>query len=153
MSLSAADLADYLRVVLARGDRLRFTSPGHSMYPFLRDGDSITVAPLGGSLARRGDIIAFCHPATDRLTIHRVVARRAHLVLARGDNCGGADGAIRDDSILGRVSAVARRGRPVRLGGGPERVLIAFLSERSLLIPAVTLGRRMRRRLTAGRSS
>jgi signal peptidase I len=126
--LSGAALKQLMEGVLGRGAPFRFRAGGSSMLPFVRDGDVICVSPLERAPGP-GDVVAFVHATTGRLVVHRVVARRGDLYTLRGDNAGdGPDGEVGLDALLGRVTEVRRGDRPVRLGLGPERYLIAVLS-------------------------
>lgn len=142
LSLSGADLQEFLGAVLDKGVPFRFMARGASMYPFIKDGDIITVEPLrssrGGPVTPvMGDAVAFRSSATGQLVVHRVIARRVGLVTVRGDNCPVPDGDVRGDELLGRVSRVERGSRRVVLGWGPGRSAIAFLSRHDALIPLV----------------
>jgi hypothetical protein len=81
-----------------------------------------------------GDVVAFLHPETKLLCIHRVLSCNKGAFLIQGDNSPGKpDGMIPVEAIMGRVTQVERSGRRVRLGLGPERTLIALLSRSGLL--------------------
>jgi hypothetical protein len=134
--LSGTALLDLMRQVLARGLPFRFAAKGYSMLPFIRDGDVIWVSPLKGARPGVGMVVAFVHPELGALTVHRIVARKGRAYLMQGDNAGGVtDGMLSEDRILGRVTRVERRALYVRLGLGPERYLIAFLSRMGWLMP------------------
>jgi hypothetical protein len=135
LSLSGNGLQEFLRAVLSRGVPIRFTARGASMHPFIQDGDVVTVSPGPGRSTRLGEVVAFCHPETEKLVVHRVLARSAGAYLLRGDNTLEADGLVRPAHILGRVTRVERQGRRVRLGRGPERRLLALLARHELLHP------------------
>jgi signal peptidase I len=129
-----------MRAVLSRGVPFRFRARGGSMHPFVRDGDVVTVQPLGKSRIGAGDIVAFTHPGAGRLVVHRVAAGTGRGLLMKGDNAEYADGIVPLENVLGRVSRVERDGRRIRLGVGPERALIAWLSRsdrlETMLAPA-----------------
>lgn len=137
LSLSGPALLELLQAVLARGVALRFRARGFSMHPFIRDGDVLIVSTSRGRAPRPGDVLALCHPETGRLVVHRVLARRLQGLLIRGDNTPLSDGVVPAEKVLGRVTRVERQGRPVRLGQGPERKLIAWLARRGLLQPLI----------------
>jgi hypothetical protein len=143
LSLTDSAFQVLLDAVLSRGASLRFRAAGPSMYPFVRDGDIITIARLGGRALGSGEIVAFRHPSSGRLTVHRVVERRLGGITAQGDNCPSPDGFFDARAVVGRVVRVERHGRRIASGFGPERVLIAWLSRRGALIPLVTLARRV----------
>lgn len=134
LSLSGEALIELMRAVHSKGLPFRFNAGGHSMAPFIRDGDVISVSPISSRLPDPGDVVAFLHPETKLLCIHRVLSGNKDAFLLQGDNMPGKpDGVIPRKAIMGRVTRVERRGRRIRLGLGPERRLIALLNHRGLL--------------------
>ena len=121
--------------MLAKGASFRFEARGFSMHPFIKDRELITVSPVEGARLHSGDVVAFCHPETGRLTVHRIVKKNSQGFLLQGDNCCKADGLIPAASLLGRVTEVGGKNRNVRLGLGPERFFLALLSRYHLLQP------------------
>ena len=106
------------------------------MAPFIRDGDVITVAPFKDKVPRIGEVLAFIHPETGKLVVHRTVARYGDAFLMQGDNVGEqSDGLVPVKNLQGRVTRIERNGKAVFLGLGVERYLIAWLSRVRLLIP------------------
>lgn len=130
ISIEGMDLAGLLRAVIERGASFRFKARGFSMSPFLMDGDVLTVSPCYGTPPTYGDIVAFVHPLTGRLVVHRIVGRKGDLFLIRGDNSTEGDGLVPQADILGRVTGVERNGRRVLLGVGAERFMIPFITKR-----------------------
>ncbi|MGA8890144.1 MAG: nucleotidyltransferase family protein [Anaeromyxobacteraceae bacterium] len=98
------------------------------MFPFIRDGDVVTIEPIGPRAVRVGDVVAFRHPSRSDLVIHRAVAVVGAGWLMRGDACAGPDGVVAEADILGRIAAVERRGRSVGFGAGSGASWIAALS-------------------------
>jgi len=146
LPLSGSELADLMVAVLSRGRAFRFRAKGSSMLPFVCDGDVLTLQPLGNTPPRLGELVAFMHPQSGRPTIHRVVRRRSDACLMRGDAVHAVDGWVARASMLGRVTAVCRAGRQIRLGLGAERVAIAATSRWGLwryLSPALWWCRRI----------
>lgn len=133
-AVSGAGFTELMAAVLEKGVPFRFTAPGYSMTPFIRDGDVITVAP--GQI-RFGDMVAFVSPHSGKLTVHRVVRISRDGYLIKGDNVLEPDGCVPRTSLLGRVVSVEHLSRHVGLGLGIERVAIAFLSRRGWLIPVI----------------
>jgi signal peptidase I len=132
-SMPNAAFAQLMKAVLDKGAPFRFEAGGYSMSPFIRHGDLITVGP-SPSLFRRGDVIAFMSPETGKLTVHRIIRVspcRGYLI--KGDNTPAPDGRVKQSAIIGRVIRVEHRGKRVRIGLGPERALLAFLSRIGLL--------------------
>jgi hypothetical protein len=134
LSIPVTTLVEIMQAVHSRGLPLRFSAGGCSMAPFIRDSDIISVSPLSSRLPGMGDVVAFLHPETKLLCIHRVISRNNGALLIQGDNLPEKpDGMIPVEAIMGRVTRVERGGRRIRLGFGPERVLIALLSRSGLL--------------------
>ena len=145
--LPAGSLAGLMTDVFARGGSFRFTARGHSMHPFIRNGDVVTVSPLGARSPVAGDVVAFQHAGRSGLVLHRVRSRQGDRYLAQGDNCRDPDGPIPGRDLLGVVTAVERAGRPIRLGLGPERRLLALLARLGVLAPGVRAAATVRRRV------
>jgi hypothetical protein len=136
--LSAAALRQLMGDVLARGAAFRFRAGGHSMLPFIQDGDLLCIHPQEPCDLRVGHVVAYVPPGRSGLVVHRLVGRSKGTFLLQGDNLpGGPDGLVPGEYILGRVVSVERHGKPVRLGLGPERWAIALLSRAGWLRPLV----------------
>jgi signal peptidase I len=135
LSTHNSSLSELLEAVLCKGLDCRFQAKGHSMSPFIKNGDVITVSPLNGTSPGLGDVAAFIRKGTGRLVIHRVVGKREDSYFIKGDNASEADGLVQKANILGFVTGVERKGKKVFIGLGPERFLIAFLTRRGLLFP------------------
>ena len=134
VSLSGAALTDLLQAVVSRGSLFTLQAKGFSMSPFIRDGDVVTISPLHGASPGVGDVVAFIHPTIKRVFIHRVVRKKGDSYILKGDNSPEGDGPIRAAKILGLVTRAVRGNRRILLGLGPERLLIAFLSRKNLLL-------------------
>ena len=135
LPLSGRGLVDLLRAVLSKGVPVRFQAKGFSMSPFIKNNDVVTISPLQGTQPSLGDIIAFAHPETQGLYIHRIVRNKCGFCVTKGDNRSQTEESVPIENILGSVTRVERDGRHVFLGLGPERFLIAFLGRRGLLFP------------------
>ena len=148
MSVTRTVLQELTKCLLKDGTRIRVKAAGFSMSPFICSGDVVTIFPEQKTGSTIGDVIACVHPGTGRLIIHRVVQFRSDEVLIKGDNTLEADGWIAKSDILGVVKQVERDGKPIRLGLGPERRLIAFVTRKglhvSLMLP---LWKRVRPRI------
>ena len=126
--LSRPLLAGLLRLTANEGLPIRFQARGGSMRPFIQDGDTITVSPLPRPAPRFGDVVAFLHPVSGQVIVHRVNRREGGRFWTQGDSVGEGEGPMEGSHLLGGVSHIERGGRPRRLGLGPERVLIAAVT-------------------------
>ena len=145
VTLSHRRVHSLLHQLLAEGLAVELHVSGESMSPFIRSGDLLTVSPRGDDPVRRGDVVAFLAGRCS-LVIHRVVALDGESVRTRGDAMRRGDGPVPMSEVLGHVSGILRRGRPVRLGLGAERAAIASLSERGWLVPLTIPWRWLARR-------
>lgn len=128
LALSGDALLGLMKAVLDREVPFRFEARGTSMAPFIRDGDIVTVHPVGKRPLRKGDVVAFSEPMTDKLYVHRIIGESGSRYAIKGDNLSAPDGLIPGANILGVVVKVEREGREVSLGVGRGRILIADLS-------------------------
>ena len=135
LALSGRVLAELTHAVLDKGSLFRFCARGGSMTPFIRDGDTLTIAPLANRPPRLGEVVAFSCLTEEgmELVVHRVVGRRRRGFVVQGDGNGCMPEIVSSENILGRLVKVERDGRQVRLGLGPERRLIAWLGLARLL--------------------
>ena len=56
-----------LQTAMAKGAPFSFRARGSSMHPFIRDGDVITVSPLGEGSPGLGDVVAFVQREIENL--------------------------------------------------------------------------------------
>lgn len=122
---SGEAVAELIRAVLDRGKAFRFRALGLSMSPFIKDGDVITVAPLGSVPPRTGEIATFVHSVSGKVRVHRIVGVERGRYLLKGDNALESDGEVSAEHILGRVIRVERSGRRVWPGRGLAGAAIA----------------------------
>lgn len=98
--------------LLASGHAVQFRVRGDSMHPLIREHDYLHVEPL--DRIRVGDVVLVL--AERGLTAHRVTAQRDGMIVTRGDNAPAEDEAVAVEKVLGRVTAVIREGREVKVG-------------------------------------
>lgn len=98
---------------------ISFRADGQSMYPSIRDGESIIVGPVNTDQIVRGDVLLCRHG--DRVLAHRVVHLSGvgpeRLLRLRGDAKRGCDTPVVVSSVIGQVTAVRRKGRTIPLSG------------------------------------
>lgn len=134
LSMSSSNLAEIMQDVLSKDKALRFQAMGWSMSPFILDGDVITVEPLNDRFPEIGEVVAFIHPKSVKLVVHRIVSSEKNFYCIQGDNQSLVEREdIRLEHILGRITCIERSGRTIRLGLGPEKRIIAIFSRKRLL--------------------
>jgi hypothetical protein len=109
--LSTSVVMELIQAVHEKGVPFRFQAKGFSMTPAIRNGDIITISPLGSNMPRRGDVLAFRHPESPRLLVHRVLHTKEKKYFVKGDNCPEADGWIPEENILGVITKIERDGK------------------------------------------
>lgn len=123
-----------LKDILEKDKPVRFQVRGSSMFPAIRNDDIICISPLGGKSPATGEVVAFVHQPGNRLLVHRVVQKKSGGLKIKGDNNRTFDsGIIEPSNILGRLTRLERKGRKVRFGMGPERIMIAWMSRTGTL--------------------
>ena len=85
-----------------------YTVSGNSMYPAMRDGDCVVVAPVSFRHPELGDVVVY-----DRgdLVAHRVIARGDGYLVTKGDNLSEADGKVGYDRLRGVILLTLPGGR------------------------------------------
>ena len=114
------------RAQLDAGRTLRTRAAGHSMWPLLRDGDAVTVLPLGARPLAVGDVALVA--LSGRLVLHRIIGVAFDHVTTKGDAISAPDPAILRCDVLGRLAGRpwdAWVARTSRLGGRPLARLVA----------------------------
>lgn len=124
-----------MTAVIQRGAMFRFRAPGFSMYPFIRDGDILTIGLLSDNAPHAGDVVAFVSPKTKKLLVHRVVKKTGSYYFVKGDNNFDIDGAVARNEIIGRVTRIERDGKRIHSGLGRERLIIAYFSRLRFAFP------------------
>lgn len=97
---------------------------GRSMLPLIHDGDRVLVLH-GSNGVRRGDMVVFwCEGGLIAHRVLRIYGRDAKLkFITKGDNVPYPDPPIDASEIVGRVLAIQRGGRQVRLDTVAWRVV------------------------------
>jgi len=113
--------------LLRRRQCVRFRAPGLSMHPTIKEGQTITVAPISPLDIKRGDILLYI--LGRKIIAHRVVSIEkkksdssnqpskfcSRLFLLRGDASTICDEPVEAQQILGKVVFVERDGRSINL--------------------------------------
>jgi ribosomal protein S18 acetylase RimI-like enzyme len=111
------------REVLSRGSCLRFQARGMSMYPFIQDGDIVLVEPGSIDALKIGDVV-FCRRPDGSYFMHRLVKKRGTATFwTKGDNSPHYDHPVPAEQALGKVIAIERDGRYLRLDRGLNKAI------------------------------
>lgn len=95
------------------------TTHGVSMYPLLRDGrDTVVIRPPEGRL-RKYDVPLY--RVGPKYVLHRIVRVLPDGYVIRGDNCLTEEH-VRDEQVIGVLTALYRGDRPVDLSGPGYRL-------------------------------
>ncbi len=137
-------VAPLLAGLLRDGRAVSVPVTGHSMAPFLRAGDIVTITPRPHRRPSLGDVVLFS-AGPGRVLLHRIVGRAGDRLFARGDAAPALDPSFGREELLGFVTHVERQGRRRRLGLGPERYTIAWLSRLGVLRGLASLRAWLRR--------
>ena len=136
LRLDSRELKAVTDSVFHKGNAITFKAGGSSMWPFIRDMDTVTLVPVAQVKFGLGDIVGFLHPASGNFLVHRVVKLRNESVQIKGDNRLFSDGWIKKDKITGVLYGISRHDRSayswLRL-----KKIIAVLSRHNLLIPII----------------
>ena len=118
---------DLAAEVLHRFGEVRFIAHGSSMIPSIYPGDLLTVRSDAPSESRRGEIVFFL--LGGRPFVHRVMRKwpeRNRIAFAtRGDALPKEDPSVDASQLLGRVTAIQRRGKYVEIIAKPGHVMRA----------------------------
>jgi hypothetical protein len=140
-----ARTAAFAGEVLARDGELWCAVATSSMAPVVRPGDRVRLVPLLDAAPRLGELLAVV--ADGGLLLHRLVARAGAGLVLKGDALAFPDAPVEPGSVLGRVVAIERGGRVVRIDGAVWSVLdrvLAFHSRRCVGPRTVTARRAVR---------
>lgn len=100
---------------LERYGTLTYTCRGISMLPMLRQRrDLIVVRKKGAERCKKYDVALYIRPPHDYV-LHRVVEVRDQDYVILGDNCLNKEYGIRDEDIIGVLTAFVRNGKTIRM--------------------------------------
>ncbi len=116
MTVPCQAVMPVIRAALARGQRVRMTVSGNSMWPIIHDGDVIELAPCCAVPARGAIVLA--ESAAARYVVHRVVRVNGERVWLRGDAQTRSEGPIAPHDLLGIVTCGTHAGRSRTLDRG-----------------------------------
>lgn len=126
--LPSRAFVELISAVLIKGADFRLRAKGLSMYPFIQEGDLVTLATCDVQKIRRGDVVALPHSVYGNLIIHRVIKIEATRLKTKGDYNPVSDGWIEREKVLAHVVRVERKQREIKKAHTVVQQGIAFLS-------------------------
>lgn len=120
------DIMDLIVEKLAAGGTVTFTPSGESMLPMLRDGEDVVVLTQPKGRLHLFDLPLY-RRKNGQYVLHRVIDfdRDGSYVMC-GDNQFAKEHGIRDDQVIGVVTAFYRKGKPVRMTSLRYRAYVNF---------------------------
>jgi len=100
---------------------------GGSMFPFIRNGDTLLIKPIQEAQLEIGDIVVFEMPKRG-LIAHRLVARKGPFFFTKGDAHFKLDKPIVESDIAGKVFALSRKHKLIFLDSSLLNKFIATFS-------------------------
>lgn len=127
--------------VLRASGKLRLRVTGASMLPAIWPGDVISVRSFDRDFPRPGDVV-LCY-RRGKLIAHRLVRRFAHQGESqwslRGDSVSGNDEPVPTKDLLGKVIAIERGSRRMRLQRSFPGCIVSWILRRSAFATRVML--------------
>ena len=157
MNIPCRELMPIIRAALERGQRVRMTVSGNSMFPFIRDRDVVELE--AAPAPQLGDMVLVQTDSPggiERYVLHRIVRMDGgSAFFIRGDTQLNCEGPFTPDAVLGLVVTAWHKGRARAFERGLWR-LAGLVWVRmnplgpllfQLALPLWRLGRRVQRRL------
>ena len=103
---------------------LIYTTTGMSMRPFLRSGqDLMVIEAKKEGRCRVRDVVLY-RRTSGKYVLHRIMAVRKDDYVLCGDNCWQLEPGIREDQILGTLTAVIRNGQRTEVSESSYRAKV-----------------------------
>jgi signal peptidase I len=102
---------DLAAEVLRSGGSIRLQALGTSMLPAIWPGDLLSIESKPGEGVVPGDLVLVARD--QRFFIHRLIEKHNSRWITRGDSMPQNDAPVADAQVLGKVSAIHRRGGTV----------------------------------------
>ena len=96
--------------ILIAGNPVRFPITGWSMYPFLSDGDMVTVEPIGNRRLRINDAVLY-RRTDGPLVLHRIIRINHDQIFCCGDNQTDIEGPLKREQMIGILQSYSHRGK------------------------------------------
>jgi len=99
---------------IRKNGRFVYSNRGRSMLPLIREGKDVVVLVSPVFPLRKYDVPLFKPAHFDgRYILHRIVKVKDGSYVIRGDNCISCEYGVKDEDIVGVLSAVVRGGKEI----------------------------------------
>ncbi|NWF76343.1 MAG: signal peptidase I [Nitrospirae bacterium] len=126
IGLDRDELGVLTEEIIGRGGSFSFKAHGWSMYPFIHDGDILTVGPVSTNELKSGDIILY-KSLDDGVVVHRVIGKtkvgNTEILKVRGDALIGSPEYIATTQVIGKAIKQRRTSNVVDLQKGGSKFL------------------------------
>lgn len=104
-----------VKQLLREGKKIEIPVKGGSMRPFLFDGETVVVAPVGVDCPLRKCDIILAETSTGQVMMHRIREISPAGIRMKGDGNLYQSELIRPEDVMGRVLSVVRHGKTISL--------------------------------------
>ena len=101
--------------LLREGKKIEIPVKGGSMRPFLFDGETVVVAPVGVDCPLRRCDIILAETSTGQVMMHRIREISPAGIRMKGDGNLYQSELVRPEDVMGRVLSVVRHGKTISL--------------------------------------
>lgn len=138
----------HFQEVLKSGKTFHLMVKGTSMWPFLKNNDTVVVAPAVYACVHAGDIVLTS--SGGRLLCHRVFFKKNKHIRTKGDSLLGFDPPASEHQLLGKVIARMHNGRLYNLDNRFSRCVgVAVVWITFIISPLYPFLKALRRRIMA----
>lgn len=109
---------------LSEKGALIYTTVGMSMRPFLHSGQDLMIIKARGVERLHARDVVLYRRKSGKYVLHRIMAVRRDDYILCGDNCWDLEPGIRDEQILGVLTAVVRNGEHIDVNSSGYRAKV-----------------------------
>lgn len=126
IGLDRTELELLVKEIIANGGFFSFKARGFSMYPFIHDGDILTISPVNTNELKSGDIILY-KSFDDRIVLHRFIGKvkigNDEMLKVRGDALMGNPEYIVASNVIGKAVKQQRNSKVIDLQRGASKFM------------------------------
>ncbi len=142
---------------IASKGRLVYSNSGTSMMPLIKQGRDLVVIVKPEFPLKAYDVPLYRRGDSTRFVLHRILKVTPDGYVIRGDNCLNKEYGIKDDDIIGVLSAVIRKGKEISVDNTGykiySRVWRYIFPVRFFYMKARAAGGKIKRKLKGNRKT